>query len=106
MSIRIQNDQTADVASTSAQRTEQTARFASGGSKSGSAIPRDGEDQVEVSSTASSIGAAVSAQNTARSNRVQQLGALYTSGLYSADSLKTSQALVSGALGAAGASHL
>jgi anti-sigma28 factor (negative regulator of flagellin synthesis) len=106
MSIRIQNDQTADVASTSAQRTEQTARFASGGTKSGGAISSDGEDQVEVSATTSSIGAAVSAQNTARSNRVQQLGALYASGQYNADSLKTSQALVSGALGTAGASHL
>jgi len=106
MSIRIQNDQTADIASTAARQTEQTARFASGGTKSGSAISSEGEDQVEVSSTTSSIGAAVSAQNTTRSNRVQQLGALYTSGQYSADSFKTSQALVSDALGAAGASRL
>jgi anti-sigma28 factor (negative regulator of flagellin synthesis) len=106
MSIRIQNDQTADVASTSAQRTEQTARFAAGGTKSGGAISSDGEDQVEVSSTTSSIGAAVSAQNRARSNRVQQLGALYASGQYSADSFKVGLALVSGALGAAGASGL
>ena len=106
MSIRIQNDQTADIASTSAQRTEPTVRFAAGSTKSGGAVPGDGEDQVEVSSTASSIGAAVSAQNTDRANRVRQLGALYAGGQYSADSFKISQALVSGALGAAGASHL
>jgi hypothetical protein len=106
MSIRIQNDQTTDVASTPAQRAEQSARFASGGDKSGNGISSAGEDQVEVSSVASSIGAAVSADAAARSNRVQQLSALYAGGLYSADSFKTSQALVSSALGSAGASHL
>ena len=106
MSIRIQNDQTAGAASTPAQRTEQSARFASGGTNTGSKISGDGEDQVDVSSVTSSIGAAVSAHSAARSNRVQQLGALYASGQNSADSLKTSQALVSGALVATGGSHL
>jgi anti-sigma28 factor (negative regulator of flagellin synthesis) len=106
MSIRIENDRTTDIASDSAQRTEQSARFAAGGTKSGSGISSDGEDQVDVSSTTASIGAAVSADNAARSNRVQQLGALHASGQYSADSFKTSQAIVSGALGAGGASRL
>ena len=106
MSIRIQNDQTADIASTSAQRAEQAARLAPGGTKSGSGVSVDGEDQVEVSSVTSSIGVAVSAHNAARSNRVLQLGALYASGQYTADSLKTSQALVSGALGAVAGTRL
>jgi anti-sigma28 factor (negative regulator of flagellin synthesis) len=106
MSIRIQNDQTADIASTSAQRTEQPVRFAAGGTKSGRGISSGGEDRVEVSSTTASIGEAVSADNAARSNRVRQLGALYASGQYSADSLRTSEAMVSGALGDAGSSRL
>ena len=104
MSIRIDNDKTADIASNPAQRTEQTDRLAPGGTKSGSGVSGEGEDQVEVSSTTSSIGAAVSANNAARSNRVQELGALYTSGQYNVDSFKTSQALVSSAIGAAGGS--
>lgn len=103
MNIRIQNDQTAGAASTPAQRTDQSARFSVGGAKSGGGISNHGEDQVDVSSVTSSIGAAVSAQNAARSSRVQQLGALYASGNYSPDSFRTSQALVSGALGAVGA---
>ena len=57
-----------------------------------------GEDQVDVSSaTTSSIGAAVSSSNAARSSRVQQLGALYAGGQYRVDSVKTSaRSLVSG----------
>ena len=105
MSIRIQNDQTADIASTSAQRAEQSTRLASGGTKS-AGTSGGGDDQVEVSSVATSIGAAISAHTAARSSRLQQLGLQYASGQYSADSLKTSQALVAGALGAAGANRV
>jgi anti-sigma28 factor (negative regulator of flagellin synthesis) len=102
MSIRIQNDQTTSVASTPAQSAEQAARFSSGGTKTGGASSLAGEDQVDVSSVTSSIGAAVSANNAARSNRVQQLGAIYASGQYKVDSAKISQSLISSALGAPG----
>ena len=102
MSIRIQNDQMTGAASTAAQRNEQSSRPTNGAANAGGGRSIDGEDQVEVSSVASSIGAAVSAQSAARSTRLQQLGALYASGQYSADSFKTSQSIISGALGVTG----
>jgi anti-sigma28 factor (negative regulator of flagellin synthesis) len=106
MSIRIQNDQAADVASTSASRAEQAGRAAGGAAKSGNSVFGGGEDSVEVSSVTSSIGDALSTHIAAHASRIERLSALYANGQYTADSMKTSQALVSGAVGASGSALL
>jgi hypothetical protein len=47
---------------------------------------------------AESITAGVSAQNLQHAARVQQLGALYSSGRYTVDSARVSSAIVGGAI--------
>jgi anti-sigma28 factor (negative regulator of flagellin synthesis) len=53
---------------------------------------------VEISSLSGRIADASSASATAQANRVQQLGALYSSGRYQVDSAAVSRSIVSQAL--------
>jgi anti-sigma28 factor (negative regulator of flagellin synthesis) len=88
MSIRIQNDHIAGI----------TSLPPSGTSKSNSTAGFQGQDNVDLSATSESFNAAVSAQTAARTARVRQLSALYSTGNYSVDSSIVSQALIAQAI--------
>lgn len=98
MSLRIQNDQAAGLASTETARTGQTGSAAAGSGKTRTGSSGDGGDQVAVSSVAESITAGISAQNLQHAARVQQLSALYASGRYTVDSAKVGSAIVGNAI--------
>ncbi|MGD1070265.1 MAG: hypothetical protein ABSB15_09000 [Bryobacteraceae bacterium] len=98
MSLRIQNDQTAGLASTETGRAGQASPGTSGSGKARTASAGESGDQVEVSSVAESISAGISTQNLQHAARVTQLGALYASGRYTVDSAKVSSAIVGSAV--------
>lgn len=101
MSIRIESDQIGS-ASSPATRVDQVSRPPDGSSKS-SGVTNQGQDQVDVSPATAKISAQISAQNSTRAARIQQLGALYAGGQYKVDSAQVSQSLVANALGAGSA---
>jgi hypothetical protein len=75
-----------------AQKPERSATAASSGSGSGSG------DRVELSSGLASVSRALGANNSDRTNRVQQLTAEFGSGDYQPNSLATSQGIVAEAI--------
>ncbi len=101
MSIRIESDQIGS-ASSPATRVDQVSRPPDQASKS-TGVTSQGQDQIDVSPATAKISAELSAQNSTRASRVQQLGVLYASGHYNVDSAQVSQSLVSSAIGAGSA---
>jgi anti-sigma28 factor (negative regulator of flagellin synthesis) len=97
MSIRIQNDSLAGTSASETSRTQDVVQIGSAGNRSGSKIGV-ATDRVELSSLSGRIADASSASETAQASRVQQLGALYSSGRYQPDSMATGRALVSQAI--------
>ena len=84
-------------------KSQETQRTDSSGSiRGGSAGGSGNADRVEFSSALGSLSRALSADGSARANRVQHLAALYQSGSYHPDSMATSRAMVSDALAGAG----
>jgi len=98
MSLRIQSEPAAGLASAETGRTGQPASAVSGAGKARSASAGESGDHVQVSSVAESISAGISAQNLEHAARVTQLGALYASGRYTVDSAKVSSAIVDSAV--------
>lgn len=103
MSIRIQNDQTTDIASSQAGRSEHVQGSTGSGSSKTSGFSGIGGDRVEVSSITESISAGISQTNIDRATRVSNLTALYTGGRYDADAGRVSQSIVSNAISASAA---
>ncbi|HLK66983.1 MAG TPA: flagellar biosynthesis anti-sigma factor FlgM [Bryobacteraceae bacterium] len=79
-----------------AQATQQTDRAAS--ARGGGANAYGSSDRVEFSSTLGRLSQAMTADSSARTNRVQALAAQYQSGSYRPDSLSTSKGMVADAL--------
>ncbi len=99
MSLRVQNDAAAGAASLEVNRAGQSASTTSSASgHSRSVTGADGGDHIDISSSAESISAGMSAQDTQHAARVAQLGALVASGQYSSDSTQVSRAIVSNAI--------
>lgn len=98
MSIRITNDQATGVASSQSSRAENVVASAANGLKSRTVPGNLGQDQIEVSSVTEAIVAGVSTHNLQQSDKVRQLGILYASGRYEADSVQVSQSLVANSL--------
>jgi hypothetical protein len=79
-----------------AQETQQSGR--AGGARTGGTGANGTGDRVEFSSTLGRLAQAMSADGSARANRVQALAFEYQSGTYRPDSAATSRGMVAEAL--------
>jgi len=99
MSLRVQNDPAPGTASLEVGRAGQAPSASSSAlSQSRSVSGAEGGDHIDVSSSAESISAGLSAQDAQHAARVAQLGALVANGQYTSDSTQVSRAIIGNAI--------
>ena len=99
MSLRVQNDGAANATSLEVGRAGQSASASSSApGQSRNASGAEGVDHIDISSSAETISAGMSAQDTQHAARVAQLSALVASGQYTSDSAQVSRAIVGNAI--------